>query len=124
MFGVRSASVGPPRAAQPNVGSLQYRGKLCGRVGGEGREGRKGREGEKGKKNLITKPPHAGPKLNKYGKMYNSEKNGSPYIFHYFFSRAQYILCTEMKIAIFVDILYNAVPNIFSVIFRTGFIPP
>ena len=38
MFGARSASVEPPRAAQPNVGSLLYRGKLGGRVEREGRE--------------------------------------------------------------------------------------
>ena len=61
MFGVRSASVAPPRAAQPNVGSLQYRGKLGGRVGREGREGRKGgwgREGREGTGPTPSLSPH------------------------------------------------------------------
>ena len=60
MFGARSASVGPPRAAQPNVGSLLYRGKLGGRVGRDGREreereesGKRGKGGKRGKV-LVT----------------------------------------------------------------------
>ena len=58
MFGVRSASVGPPRAAQPNVGSLLYRGKLGGRVGRGGGEERE--EGGWALPSLPSLPQGAG----------------------------------------------------------------
>ena len=48
MFGVRSASVGPPRAAQPNVAYLQYRGKLGGESGKSGNSGKSGKSGKSG----------------------------------------------------------------------------
>ena len=53
MFGVRSASVAPPRDAQANVFEVQYLRRWAGMVGRKGILGRKGRRASNGRRGKV-----------------------------------------------------------------------